>query len=73
LHRVIVLVELFVFQENRFDIENVYNDDFHRLESIESFVKLRFLDEEIRFLIEVSEREKSKIYITMGIESNLKV
>ncbi len=55
LHQVIELIKLFVFQENKFDNENVYNDDFHRLVSKEFFVKLRFLDEEIRFLFEDSE------------------
>ena len=58
LHRVIVSGERFVFQVNRSDIENVYNDDFHRLESKESVLKPRFLDGAIHFRIEVSEQEK---------------
>ena len=45
----------FVFQENKFDNENVYNDDFHRLVSKESFVKQLFLGEDFHFLFEDSE------------------
>jgi hypothetical protein len=50
-----VLVKQFVFLENRFDNENAYNDDFHRLVSKEFFAERLFLDEVIRFLAEDSE------------------
>ncbi len=55
---------------NRSDIENVYNDDFHQLESIESVLKPRFLDEVIHFRIEVSEYVRVK---NIQIEFNLKM
>ncbi len=55
LHQVNVLIEQFVFQENKFDNENLYNVDFHRLVLKEFFVDSKFLDEDIHFLIEDSE------------------
>ena len=47
-----------VFQENKFDNENVHNDDFHRLVLKKFFAKRLFLDEEIRFLLEDYKRNK---------------